>query len=128
MCHRTDTFQGLITESVSNKNQLSKLMSFMEDSTKTVQDFLNVLSYGPEENPNLQNCAIKNGIEESRWNQDDKKKAIIASRYLNSVGKGENALDLAVALEDNLAKYGSDEYVEFNVPEYIKEAIEWICK
>lgn len=122
------TFQGLITESVSNKNQLSKLMSFMEDSTKTVQDFLNVLSYGTEENPNLQNCAIKNGIEESRWNQDDKKKAIIASRYLNSVGKGENALDLAVALEDNLAKYGSDEYVEFNVPEYIKEAIEWICK
>lgn len=29
------------------------------------------------------------------WTVDNKIKALIASRYLNSVGKGENALELA---------------------------------
>ena len=60
--------------------------------------------------------------------EDDKKKAIIASRYLNSVGKGENALELSYALSENLAKKGTTDYKEFIVPDYIKQAINWICQ
>jgi hypothetical protein len=57
-----------------------------------------------------------------------KKKAVFASRYLNSVGKGENALELSVALKENLEKRGTEEYQNFNVPNYIREAIEWMCE
>ena len=65
---------------------------------------------------------------ENGWEDDDKKKAIIAARYLNSVGKGENALELAYILQKNLAKKGTNEFKEFNVPDYIRKAIEWVCE
>jgi len=54
------------------------------------------------------------------WNEVDKKKAIIASRYLNSVGKGENALELSVKLEEDL----NNTTPTFVVPQYLKDAIE----
>lgn len=119
----------LITESMSNTTQIESLMNLYEDNTKGVSDFLEILPYGSETNPNKQNIAIRDGINNSNWtNDDDKKKAIIASRYLNSIGKGENALELAFALEENLTKIGTAEYIEFTVPTYIKETIDWICQ
>ena len=119
----------LITESMSNTTQIESLMNLYEDNTKEVSDFLEVLTYGSDTNPNKQNIAIRDGINSSNWtNDDDKKKAIIASRYLNSIGKGENALELAYILEDNLNKFGTDEYIEFTIPTYIKETINWICQ
>ncbi|WP_253907841.1 hypothetical protein [Bacillus sp. WMMC1349] len=62
------------------------------------------------------------------WKEDDKKKALIASRYLNSIGKGENALELASVLKDNLELKGQDEYQDFIVPKYIANAIQWVCE
>jgi hypothetical protein len=59
---------------------------------------------------------------------EEKKKAIIASRYLNSVGKGENALELCYALQENLSKKGTPDFKDFNVPPYIKSAIEELCQ
>ncbi|WP_165750492.1 AAA family ATPase [Cellulophaga sp. Z1A5H] len=119
----------LITESMSNTTQIESLMNLYEDNTKEVSDFLEILTYGSDTNPNKQNIAIRDGINSSNWtNDDDKKKAIIASRYLNSIGKGENALELAYILEDNLNKFGTDEYIEFTIPTYIKETINWICQ
>ena len=119
----------LITESMSNTTQIESLMNLYEDNTKEVSDFLEVLTYGSDKNPNKQNIAIRDGINSSNWTNDyDKKKAIIASRYLNSIGKGENALELAYILEDNLNKFGTAEYIEFTVPTYIKETINWICQ
>ena len=54
-------------------------------------------------------------------------KAIIASRYLNSVGKGENALELSYALLENLELMGTPKFKDFIVPNYIKETIAWVC-
>jgi putative ATP-dependent endonuclease of OLD family len=119
----------LITESMSNTTQIESLMNLYEDNTKGVSDFLEILTYGSDTNPNKLNIAIRDGINSSNWtSDDDKKKAIIASRYLNSIGKGENALELAYILEDNLNKFGTAEYIEFTVPTYIKETINWICQ
>jgi hypothetical protein len=114
---------------MSNANQIERLMDLYEDGTNEPSDFLEILPYGSDTNPNKQNIAIRDGINSSNWtNDDDKKKAIIASRYLNSIGKGENALELAFVLEENLNKFGTDEYVEFTIPTYIKETIDWICQ
>lgn len=118
----------LVTESISNQEEIKDLMSF--NDTKTVMDFLDKLPQGTTANPYKENVRIKKGIEAlgTTWNDDDKKKAIVAARYLNSVGKGENALDLAVALESNYEKKGTAEYQDFKTPQYIIDAIEWLCK
>lgn len=44
------------------------------------------------------NTRIKTSIGASRWTDEEKRKALLASRYLNSVSKGSNALELNVAL------------------------------
>lgn len=109
----------LITESLSNKKEIRNLMKLVDKRSLT--DYLNILSKSDE------NDRIKKGISGlgAKWSEDEKKKAIIASRYLNSVGKGENALELAYTLEKNLQK---DTPEAFNVPSYISEAIVWICQ
>ena len=56
-----------------------------------------------------------------------KEKAIIASRYLNSVEKGENALELSTILQERYIEDPTAAVQEFHVPEYIKNAIEWVC-
>jgi putative ATP-dependent endonuclease of OLD family len=118
----------LVTEGMSNRGEIKDLMSLVED--KTVEDYLDKLPKGSDAKPNKQNKRIEEGITQlgTSWSSEDKKNAIVAARYLNSVGKGENALDLAIALEDNLEKEETEEYQEFNVPQYIKDAIEWLCK
>ena len=57
---------------------------------------------------------------------EDKLKALIASRYLNSIEKGNNALELVKVLEENMENENCCEC--FKVPKYIKDAIEWLCK
>jgi len=49
-------------------------------------------------------------------------KILVASRYLESVSKGVNALELSNAIMD-LPEVDRE---KFNVPPYIKEAIEWV--
>lgn len=46
-----------------------------------------------------ENNRIVASVNLSSWSDEEKMKAIVASRYLNSVGKGENALELSVALK-----------------------------
>lgn len=71
------------------------------------------------------NDRIISALDAIDWSDEEKKKALIASVYLNSVGKGENALSLCVSLNDNFDK-AAGERITFNVPEYIKKAIEWV--
>lgn len=108
----------LITDSMSNREEIRKMMSLGGNST--TDDCLNLLSNSSE------NDRIKLGIENlgDTWTDEDKIKAIIASRYLNSIGKGANALELAYALEENL----ENKKEEFVVPTYIEEALEWITQ
>lgn len=113
----------LLTDSISNKKELDDLMSAFETKSSTVKDLLDILRDSDE------NTRIKESINlNTALDSDEKKKSIIASRYLNSVGKGENALELSYVLSKNLDKKGTKEFIEFNVPKYIKDAIEEICQ
>lgn len=121
----------LITRSISNKNELDDLLNLYAQS-KPTSDLLGRLGKsGPKKE-------LKDAIStlvDPNWSEEDKKKAIIATRYLNSVGKGENALELANLLEANLGLPTSvpigvttPVQQDFNVPYYIKKAILWICQ
>lgn len=76
-----------------------------------------------------ENNRIVASVNLSSWSDEEKMKAIVASRYLNSVGKGENALELSVALKDNFELADDDpEKKVFNVPKYIQDALIWLLK
>jgi putative ATP-dependent endonuclease of the OLD family len=117
------TLELLLTDSISNAPEIKDLMTLYNTAGKTTQDLLNKLSKSKENKRIIESIAANTSLSE-----DDKKKAIIASRYLNSVGKGENALELCYALQENLEKKGTAEFKEFNVPNYIKSAIEELCQ
>ena len=74
-----------------------------------------------------ENERIKESLNGCSWSDEDKKKALLAARYLNSVGKGENALELSIALRDNLAKQEA-ERKNFTVPQYIEDALTWLLQ
>lgn len=110
----------ILTESISNAEELRDLMSMIGE--KSIDDMLKRMHDSEEKQ------RIMEAIEKSTWEDYEKKKAIVSSRYLNSVGKGENALELASALKDNLLSKETDKFVEFIVPEYILNAIKWVCE
>lgn len=113
----------MLTESISNKAEIESLMTKFEVDGSTVADLLNILRDSDE------NTRIEESINlNTSLNDEEKKKSIIASRYLNSVGKGENALELSYILSKNLALRGTPDFIEFNVPKYIKDAIEELCQ
>lgn len=120
----------LLTDSITNKDELNDLISYYNDNRSKV-DMLDRL-YNSPSNENFKTALTE--FEDEGWTEDDLKKCIIAYRYLASVGKGENAIELATNLEDNLL-LSPDEpneqgniRVVFNVPNYINEAITWICQ
>ena len=117
------TCRLLLTDSISNKMELEALMTIYETDGSTEQNLLERLRDSDT------NTRIKDSINlNTHLNTEQKKKAIIASRYLNSVGKGENALELSYILSKNLEKKGTADFIEFNVPKYIKDAIEELCQ
>lgn len=108
----------LLTESMSNKRELKKLMS-----KESLADMIDEMRSSEENN------RIVASVNLSSWSDEEKMKAIVASRYLNSVGKGENALELSVALKDNFELADDDpEKKVFNVPKYIQDALIWLLK
>lgn len=115
------TLELLITDSMSNPREIRDLMKLYADGNS-------IIDYAPKLRACAENTRIKDSITSSTWGEDDKKKACIASRYLNSIGKGENALELSYVLQQNLEKLGTTDYKAFLVPEYIKLAIDWICR
>jgi putative ATP-dependent endonuclease of the OLD family len=117
------TLEELVTDSMSNKEEIKDLMKLFKEG-KEIDELYSQLS-NSKENARIIG-ALKHG--DLNWTDDDKKIALIAARYLNSVGKGVNALELAYVLEGNLDNLGTDAYMHFIVPDYIKEAIEWVCE
>lgn len=120
LAHDNPECAMLITDSTSNNDKLKDLMK--SSLSKSIDNLISSLNKSDE------NKRIQSGIIASSWDEEEKKRAIIASRYLNSVGKGENALELAAYLKDNLLLNGTKEYQEFHVPEYIAKAINWVCE
>ncbi|OXS75078.1 ATP-dependent nuclease [Domibacillus enclensis] len=121
-------FKGLVTDSTANRDEIFKLMD-QYSNDESLDTMLKTLKKS-EENGRIEQ-ALRD--ERSTWKDQDKKKALVAARYLNSVGKGVNALELAYELEKNLFKKRiADEkestgFQEFIVPDYIKAAIDWMC-
>lgn len=114
------TNELILVDGISNYEELKDLMTMYSEG-KTIDEMLNRLSSSKE------NKRISESISTSSWSDDEKAKAIISSRYLNSVGKGENALELMIKLKENMDKKGKDGYIEFTVPPYIVNAIKWVC-
>jgi hypothetical protein len=109
------TLDILVTDSMKNQEEIKDLM------TMNYSDALNKLRASAE------NDRIAQSLEASSWNEDEKKTALVASRYLNSVSKGENALELCNTLEENFL-LPENERKTFVVPQYIKNAIEWLLQ
>ncbi|WP_342333152.1 AAA family ATPase [Pedobacter sp. FW305-3-2-15-E-R2A2] len=125
----------LLTNSISNQGELKDLLDFYS-AGRPLADLLGRLGKSGS-NTDLKDSI--NALNDPTWSEEDKKKAVIATRYLKSVGKGENALELANSLEANLklpptAPSNSIEgqvvnlRQSFHVPYYIKKSIVWICK
>lgn len=108
-----------IGESIANNTELRKLINAYNDG-KTLDELLAIFS-----SRGAENNRIKKAISESSLDVEEKKKHLIASRYLNSLSKGENAYELAQILQTNLEQSNP---VGFKTPSYIKKAIDWLCK
>lgn len=119
------TSELLLTASISNHQEISGLMKLYSEG-KTSADLIAALRPGTAENLRIASSITVADV--AIWDEESKKKAIIASRYLNSVGKGENALELSYALLENLEAHGTPLYKDFITPGYIKETIDWICQ
>ena len=104
----------LLTDSVSNRDEIKAMMAEL-DVNKMMGKMRNSEA----------NTRIKSSIGQSGWEDEEKRKALLASRYLNSVSKGSNALELNVTLMDNLEKTEA-ERKEFHVPQYIIDALKWL--
>ncbi|TAL80605.1 MAG: ATP-dependent endonuclease, partial [Bacteroidetes bacterium] len=108
----------ILTDSLSNKPELEELFQMYKDQ-KTLTELIEKLRSSEE------NDKIIEGINANiLFNEEEKKKALLASRYLKSLSKGEYALELSYVLEKNISSNQSAE--AFQVPTYIKEVIEWI--
>lgn len=104
----------LLTDSVSNRDEIKAMMAEL-DVNKMMGKMRNSEA----------NTRIKSSIGQSGWEDEEKRKALLASRYLNSVSKGCNALELNVALMNNLDK-PKENRDEFHVPQYIVDALTWL--
>jgi putative ATP-dependent endonuclease of OLD family len=104
----------LLTDSVSNISEIKAMMA-----ERNLNDMIDKLRKSDT------NTRIKTSIDASGWTDVEKRKAVLASRYLNSVSKGSNALELNVALMANLEKPEADR-IEFHVPQYIVDALTWL--
>ena len=78
----------MITESISNKEELKALMDLYENN-RPIDELIKNVKKKTKENEYIIK-SINNAPE--GWNEDDKKKAIIAARYLILLIKRRNML------------------------------------
>lgn len=113
--------QLLITDSVANQTELKALMlHLMIDETITQVRAANTMHTSDENSRMLDSLDACAG-----WDDGAKLRALIAARYLNSLSKGGNALEIAANLEHNLQKCVCESFV---VPSYLDDAISWACQ
>ena len=107
--------EGLLTDTMSNSEEIESLMKACKNK-KPINEMLSILKDGNEENERIKKSINSN----TQWDGDKKRKHIVAARYLNSIGKGVNALEIAQKLEKGECGIA--------VPKYIEEAVKWICQ
>ncbi len=107
-----------VVDSISNNKEIKQLIAAFKNG-KSIDEMKLIFSDNGNENERI----IKS-IGLSTLPEEELKKHLISSRYLNSMSKGENAYDLANVLQVNL----KDRKQDFKVPNYISNAIVWLCK
>lgn len=113
------TCQLLITDCCTSKHA-EFVKSLMENYKESFQEFLRREA----------TCGFANffgdRVEQTGWNEVDKKRALVAAHYLESVdnAKGEHAMELNFALHE---KHASDDGA-FAVPDHIRKAVSWVCE
>ncbi|NHZ32872.1 ATP-dependent nuclease [Massilia rubra] len=112
------TLELLLGETVSNLNELKKLMEHVT-AKSSIGDMTAEFHKGKETKRIASAILLAHN-----WTDDEKRVAIVASRYLNAVGKGENAIQLANSLLRNLSAPIAEKKA-FLVPDYIRDAIDW---
>lgn len=105
------TNKNLVVDSLSNSEEIKELLG-----AKNLQEALDRCKSN-----DLKELYSSDKIWE---NEGDRHIALVASRYLSSVAKGVNSLELANVLND----LGLGEKDQFEVPNYIKEAIKWVLE
>ncbi|MGK8801142.1 ATP-dependent nuclease [Acinetobacter seifertii] len=116
----------LLTESMSNCDEIKDLITLYNDG-KSLNEMINKLSTS-DTNTNIKTSLQAIPSDHGIWKENELKKALIASRYLNSISKGEHALQLSIKLLENLDNRAGKDYVDLILPKYIKDALEWICQ
>lgn len=107
----------LITESMSNQAEIKTMMG--GDYSQAKNNVKNIQNWDD----------VKTSLDNTDWEDDEKRRHLIAARYLSSLSKGENALELCLALEENYELNADDERKKtFNVPQYIHNALEWLLR
>ena len=107
----------LVTESMSNQAEIKNMMN--GDYAQAKDNVKNNKKWN----------YVKASLDNTGWDDDEKRRHLIAARYLSSLSKGENALELCLALEENFELDADDERKKtFNVPQYIHNALEWLLR
>ena len=107
----------LVTESMSNQAEIKNMMN--GDYAQAKDNVKNNKKWN----------YVKASLDNTGWDDDEKRRHLIAARYLSSLSKGENALELCLALEENFELDADDERKKtFNVPHYIHNALEWLLR
>ncbi|WP_207428908.1 ATP-dependent endonuclease [Pedobacter sp. SYSU D00535] len=113
----------LITDSVSNQAELKELKKHYEKGDTVNAVIAANTMHKSDENTRITDSLLAcNG---GSWDDTTKMKALLAARYLNSVSKGGNALEIAAKLEENLTATTPE---PFAVPSYLNDAISWACQ
>jgi putative ATP-dependent endonuclease of OLD family len=104
----------LVTDTCKKKDDLVKLMENYAQDTYLQSLYGN--NWDDRVNDSLKTCT---------WPLSEKNIALIAACYLSSIEKekGENAFLLEYQLRQNLI----NKDVDFSVPGYIRNAIQWVC-
>lgn len=119
------TLQELVTDSVSNADEIKNMMNYLEEhlnceETIDIDEVINLIKRESKFKEEL--------IEYKDKIIFDKKeclKQIIASRYLMSIKKGTVAQELISVIIEEINKGDKS---KLKVPPYIEEAITWICQ
>lgn len=107
----------LITESMANQAEIKNMMG--GDYSQAKNNVKNNQTWD----------GVKTSLDNTDWEDDEKRVHLIAARYLSSLDKGENALELCLALEENYELDAGDKRKKiFNVPPYIHNALEWLLR
>lgn len=111
---------------MSNCDEIKDLITLYNDG-KSLNEMINKLSTS-DTNTNIKTSLQAIPSDHEIWKENELKKALIASRYLNSISKGEHALQLSIKLLENLDNRAGKDRVDLILPKYIKDALEWICQ